>query len=139
MCFWEHLKIHRGVLVTPLAFREGFLPEMVRVTQSVEQTRTVKTSPNPKTISTPLRYTVTKARWYPWDILVTFNSDAPHLPHLISKMLVRIKRFRKTVTTILPAGQQKRHRCKKQTFELWEKVRVGRFERIALKHVYYHM
>ena len=22
---------------------------------------------------------------------------------------------------------------------LWEKVRVGRFERIALKHVHYHM
>ena len=108
---------------------------MVRVTQSVEQTRTVKTSPNPKTISTPLRYTVTKARWYPWDILVTFNSDAPHLPHLISKMLVRIKRFRKTVTTILPAGQQKRHRCKKQTFELWEKVRMVMMELVRMMGV----
>ena len=35
--------------------------------------------------------------------------------------------------------QQKRHRCKEQTFELWEKARVGGFERIALKHVYYHI
>ena len=36
--------------------------------------------------------------------------------------------------------QQKRHRCKEQDFWiLWEKVRVGWFERIALKHIYYHM
>ena len=98
---------------------------MVQVTQSVEQKHTVKTSPNPKTISAPLRYTVTKPCWCPWDILVTFNSDAPHLPHLISKMFARLKRFRKKVMTILPAGQQKRYRCKKQAFELWEKVRVG--------------
>ena len=35
----------------------------------------------------------------------------------------------------------KRHRCKEQTFvwTMWEKTRVGRFERIALKHVYYHI
>ena len=32
---------------------------------------------------------------------------------------------------------QKRKRYKEQT--LWEKVRVGWFERIAMKHVYYHM
>ena len=37
----------------------------------------------------------------------------------------------------LYARQQKR--CKEQTFGLWEKARVGWFERIALKHVYYHM
>ena len=35
--------------------------------------------------------------------------------------------------------QQKRHRCKEQIFGLWEKARVGCLERIALKHVYYHM
>ena len=35
--------------------------------------------------------------------------------------------------------QQKGHRYKEQTFGLWEKVRVGRFEKIALMHVYYHM
>ena len=40
---------------------------------------------------------------------------------------------------ILYEGQQKRNRCKEQTFGVWEKARVGRFERIALKHVYYHM
>ena len=34
--------------------------------------------------------------------------------------------------------QQKKHRCIEQSFGLWEK-RVGWFERIALKHVYYHM
>ena len=34
--------------------------------------------------------------------------------------------------------QQKRYRCKEHTFGLWEKARVGWFERIALKHVYYH-
>ena len=41
--------------------------------------------------------------------------------------------FRKMVTTILYARQQKRHRYKEQTFGLREKARV------ALKHVYYHM
>ena len=36
--------------------------------------------------------------------------------------------------------QQKRHRYKEQTFGLcFEKARVGWFERIALKHLYYHM
>ena len=39
----------------------------------------------------------------------------------------------------LPTRQQKRHRCKEQTFGLWENARVGWSERIALKHVYYHM
>ena len=47
--------------------------------------------------------------------------------------------FRKMVTMTLYVRQQKRHRYKEQTFELWEKVRVGWFEVIALKHVYYHM
>ena len=32
-----------------------------------------------------------------------------------------------------------RHRCKEQTFGLWEKARVEWFERIVLRHVYYHM
>ena len=47
--------------------------------------------------------------------------------------------FRKMVMMTLNARQQKRHRCKNQTFGLWEKVRVGGFERLAWKHVYYHM
>ena len=48
--------------------------------------------------------------------------------------------FRKMVMMILYVRQQKRHRCKEQNFwTLWEKVRVGWFERIALKHVCYHM
>ena len=46
--------------------------------------------------------------------------------------------FRKTVMTILHAGQQKRHRCKEQTLDS-EKARVGCFERIRLKHVYYNI
>ena len=33
--------------------------------------------------------------------------------------------FKKTVVTILYARQQKRHRCKEQTFGLWAKVKVG--------------
>ena len=33
--------------------------------------------------------------------------------------------FRKMVTMTLYARQQKRHRCKEQTFGLWEKARVG--------------
>ena len=37
----------------------------------------------------------------------------------------------------LYAKQKKRHRCIEQRFGLWEKVRVGCFERTALKHVYY--
>ena len=40
------------------------------------------------------------------------------------------------VTITLYARQQKRHRCIEQSFGLWEKARVGWFERIALK---YHM
>ena len=47
--------------------------------------------------------------------------------------------FRKMVMMTLYARQQKRHRDEEQTFGLWEMVRVGLFERIALKHVYYHM
>ena len=43
------------------------------------------------------------------------------------------------VMMTLYVRQQKRHRCKEQTFGLWEKARVGRFERTALKYVYYHM
>ena len=47
--------------------------------------------------------------------------------------------FRQMVTMTLYARQQKRHRWKEQTVGLWEKARVGWFERIALKYVYYHM
>ena len=45
--------------------------------------------------------------------------------------------FRKMVMITPYAKQKKRHRCIKQTFGLWVKVRVGCFERTALKHVYY--
>ena len=41
------------------------------------------------------------------------------------------------VTITLYAKQKKRHRCIEQTFGLWEKARVGCFERTALKHEYY--
>ena len=37
----------------------------------------------------------------------------------------------------LYAKQKKRHRCTEQTWTLWEKARVGCFERTASKHVYY--
>ena len=39
----------------------------------------------------------------------------------------------------LYARQQKRQMWRTDFWTLWEKVRVGWFERIALKHVYYHM
>ena len=39
--------------------------------------------------------------------------------------------FRKTVMIILYAKQKKRHRYTEQTFGLWEKARVGCFERTA--------
>ena len=45
--------------------------------------------------------------------------------------------FRKMVTITLYAKQKKRHRCIEQTFGLWEKARVGCFERTASKPVYY--
>ena len=45
--------------------------------------------------------------------------------------------FRKTVMITLYAKQKERHRCTEQTLGLWEKARVGCFERIASKHVYY--
>ena len=41
------------------------------------------------------------------------------------------------VTITLYAKQKKRHRCTEQTFGLWEKARVGCFERTASKHVYF--
>ena len=41
------------------------------------------------------------------------------------------------VVVTLYAKQKKRHRCTEQTFGLWEKARVGCFERTASKHVYY--
>ena len=46
------------------------------------------------------------------------------------------------VMITLYVRQQKRHRYKEQTFGfcgMWQKARVGWFERTALKHVYYHM
>ena len=45
--------------------------------------------------------------------------------------------FRKMAMITLYAKLKKRHRCTEQTFGLWEKVRVGYFERTALKQVYY--
>ena len=47
--------------------------------------------------------------------------------------------FRKMVTMTLYARQQNRHRCKEVFWTLWEKARMGWFERIAVNHVYYHM
>ena len=46
--------------------------------------------------------------------------------------------FRKMVMMTLYVGQ-KRHRCKEQTFGLCGRRRGWDDERIALKHVYYHM
>ena len=45
--------------------------------------------------------------------------------------------FRKMVMITPYAKQKKRHRCTEQTLGLWEKARVGCFERTASKHVYY--
>ena len=45
--------------------------------------------------------------------------------------------FKKMVTVTLYAKQKERHRKREQTFGLWEKVRVGCSERIALEQVYY--
>ena len=48
--------------------------------------------------------------------------------------------FRKMVPVILHAGQQRETQMYRTDFwTQWEKVRVGWFERIALKHVNYHM
>ena len=47
--------------------------------------------------------------------------------------------FRKKVMITQYARQQKRHRCIEQSFGLWERARAGWYERIALKHVKYHM
>ena len=45
--------------------------------------------------------------------------------------------FRKIVTITLYEKQKTRHRYTEQTFELWEKARVGFFEITASKHIYY--
>ena len=47
--------------------------------------------------------------------------------------------FRKMVTITLHTRQQKGHWCIEQSYGLWERERVGRFGRMALKHVYYHV
>ena len=48
--------------------------------------------------------------------------------------------FRKMITITLYTRQQKQHRYIRTVFWiLWVKMRVGWFERIALKHVYYHI
>ena len=57
--------------------------------------------------------------------------------HQYSILMIYME-FRKMVTMTLYARQQKRHRCKEQTFGLCGRRRVGWFERIALKHAYYH-
>ena len=44
-------------------------------------------------------------------------------------ILIHYMEFRKMVTMTLYVRQQKRHRCKEQTFGLWEKARVRWFER----------
>ena len=47
--------------------------------------------------------------------------------------------FRKMITMTQYARQQKRHRCiKNRLLDSVEKGSVGWYERIALKHVYYH-
>ena len=43
------------------------------------------------------------------------------------------------VTMTLYARPQERHRCKEQTFGPYGEGKGERFERIALKHLYYHM
>ena len=47
--------------------------------------------------------------------------------------------FRKMATITLYVRQQKRHRCIKQSFGLWERVRAGWYGIMALKHVNYLM
>ena len=49
--------------------------------------------------------------------------------------------FRKMVMSLKRpyTWDSKRDRYKEQTFELREKARLGWFERIVLKHVYYHI
>ena len=58
--------------------------------------------------------------------------------HQYSILMHIYMEFIKMVTMTLYTRQQKRHRCKEQS-SLWEKARVGWFERVALKRVYYHM
>ena len=45
--------------------------------------------------------------------------------------------FRKMVTITLYAKQKKTQMYRTEFWTLWEKVRVGYFERTASKHVYY--
>ena len=44
--------------------------------------------------------------------------------------------FRKMVTITLYVRQQKRHRCIEVFWILWEKAKVGLFERISLNIMY---
>ena len=51
-------------------------------------------------------------------------------------MYIYIWNLERLITTLYER-QRKRHRCKKQTFwTIWEKVRVGWFERIAFYTIY---
>ena len=47
--------------------------------------------------------------------------------------------FRKMVTMTLYARQQETQMYRTDFGTLWEKARMGWFERMALKHVYHHM
>ena len=51
--------------------------------------------------------------------------------------LFTLKMARKMVMITLYAKQKKRHRCTEDFWTLWEKMRVGCFERTASKYVYY--
>ena len=52
-------------------------------------------------------------------------------------ILTHIYEFRKMVTITLYAKQKETQMYRTDFWTLWEKARVGCFERIASKHVYY--
>ena len=54
-------------------------------------------------------------------------------------ILMHIYEFRRMVMMTLYVRQKKTQMYRTDFWTLWEKARVGWFERIALKHAYYHM
>ena len=67
----------------------------------------------------------------PWTVYQSMGSQRVGHKWVTSTFTFSIRmEFRKMVMMTLYARQQERHKCKEQTFG---------YERIALKHVYYHM
>ena len=76
-------------------------------------------------------------RWMKLKPIIQWSKPERITPNIVYKCIYM--EFRKMVMITLYARQQKRRRCPKQSFWLWERARSGGYGRMALKHINYHM